>query len=57
MLYMLLIGGYEGISVQSGAFLDHCQVPKLPHLDFPAGEESAEVLWKRSYDLVELFLS
>ncbi|CAG8908798.1 unnamed protein product [Penicillium egyptiacum] len=42
--------------VQSGAFLDHCQTPKLPHLDFPAGEESAETLWKRSYELIETFL-
>ncbi|CAG8301898.1 unnamed protein product [Penicillium nalgiovense] len=45
------------VSVQSGAFLDHCQTPKLPHLDFPAGEESAEVLWKRSHELIESFLS
>ncbi|KAJ5831080.1 uncharacterized protein N7525_009333 [Penicillium rubens] len=45
------------ISVQSGAFLDHCQTPKLPHLDFPAGEESAEALWKRSHELIESFLS
>ncbi|CRL28872.1 Short-chain dehydrogenase/reductase SDR [Penicillium camemberti] len=45
------------LEVHSGAFLDHCQIPKLPHLDFPTGEESAEALWKRSYDLVELFLS
>lgn len=45
------------VSVQSGAFLDHCQIPQLPHLDFPAGEESAEALWKRSLELVDLFLS
>ncbi|KAJ5780833.1 hypothetical protein N7457_005993 [Penicillium paradoxum] len=42
---------------QSGAFLDHCQTPKLPHLDFPAGEESAEALWRRSQELIETFLS
>ncbi|KAI2672449.1 hypothetical protein CBS147332_9297 [Penicillium roqueforti] len=45
------------LEAQSGAFLDHCQTPKLPHLDFPAGEESAEALWKRSQKLVEPFLS
>ncbi|KAJ6086877.1 hypothetical protein N7467_005791 [Penicillium canescens] len=40
----------------SGAFLDHCQAVTLPYLDFPAGEESAEALWRRSQELVEAFL-
>lgn len=51
----LLIGGSED-SAQSGAFLDHCQTPQLPHLDFPAGEKSAEALWRRSQELLGSFL-
>lgn len=38
---------------QSGAFLDNCQVRSLPNIDFPAGEESAKQLWKRSEELVK----
>ncbi|KAJ5210249.1 Short-chain dehydrogenase/reductase SDR [Penicillium cf. griseofulvum] len=55
-MYSILVGRYE-VLAQSGAFLDHCQTPKLPHLDFPAGEESAEALWRRSQELVESFIS
>ncbi|KAJ5664725.1 hypothetical protein N7462_011538 [Penicillium macrosclerotiorum] len=38
---------------KSGAFLDNCQVLPLPHLDFPAGTESAAALWKLSEELVD----
>jgi hypothetical protein len=41
---------------EAGAFLDHCQTLKLPHLDFPAGEESAMALWRRSQGFLEAFL-
>ncbi|KAJ5816945.1 Short-chain dehydrogenase/reductase SDR [Penicillium robsamsonii] len=49
--------GKKTMRFQSGAFLDHCQTPQLPHLDFPMGEESAEALWRRSQELVESFIS
>ncbi|KAJ5864271.1 uncharacterized protein N7529_006187 [Penicillium soppii] len=41
---------------ESGAFLNHCQALKLPHLDFPAGEESAQALWRRSQEFLGAFL-
>ncbi|CAG8926392.1 unnamed protein product [Penicillium salamii] len=41
---------------QSGSFLDHCQTSPLPHLDFPAGEDSAAALWERSQGFLQQFL-
>ncbi|KAJ5989673.1 hypothetical protein N7481_004883 [Penicillium waksmanii] len=45
-----------GLEDQPGAFLNDCQVHNLPHLDFPAGEESAMTLWRRSEEYLEAFL-
>ncbi|KAJ5767055.1 uncharacterized protein N7511_004671 [Penicillium nucicola] len=44
-----------GLEDQPGAFLDACQPHNLPHLDFPAGEESATALWRRSEEFLEAF--
>ncbi|CAG8369988.1 unnamed protein product [Penicillium salamii] len=41
---------------QSGSFLDHCQTLTLPHLDFPAGQDSAAALWERSQGFLKQFL-
>lgn len=40
------------MKAQSGSFLDNCQVRSLPHIDFPAGEEAAKHLWKKTEEIL-----